>query len=169
MLPQNPSTTQCLYRVAGIAVHDDHILLEKGDIGTWSPPGSPVQSTESARQVLKRTIHEALGDEIHVGQLLWVFERIFDWSGEPMYEMTFCLKMSFPPALLYFPRDMPITWIEQGTPVTFQWVPIEKLSQKRVTPPCLRHKLPELAHNERSIVYSTEQAPAQTVPNMFME
>lgn len=170
MLPQNTNTTQCIYRVAGIAVHDNHILLKQVDSGAWFLPGSQVQPTEPARQVLRRTIAEALGAEIKVEQLLWVFERIFDWHGESVYEMTFCLKMSFPPALLYFPRDRPITWSEQGTPVTFQWIPLEKLAQKRIIPPCLRQKLPKLAHDKHRIVYSAEQASVLTTePLLYAE
>jgi hypothetical protein len=155
MLSFDVKSGQCFYRVAGVAVHDNHVLLQRDLDGVWFAPGKNVAPQESARNALKQAISATLGAEVHIGRLLWVHERIIDGIGEPSYEMTFYFEMSFPKALLCFPRNTPITWIDKGSTMTFQWIPLQKLDAQSIHPACFQQQLHEFAEEIRAISHDT--------------
>jgi ADP-ribose pyrophosphatase YjhB (NUDIX family) len=128
------------YMVAGIAIHSEHVLLQQnGD--TWMPPGGYIEAHQPARAALKQIVHDTLGADIYVGQVMWVVERIFDHLDKPAYDFILYFYMSFPSALLCFPRNTPITWHHQGIPVTYQWIPLDKLDDIKIFPTSLRRAI----------------------------
>lgn len=139
MIPFNTYSMHCAYRVAGIVLHDDHILLQqKGDV--WFLPGGHVEPQESARDALKRALRHLVESDVCVGQLLWVSEHFADRLRDA--EMAFYFQVVFPPALLCFPRNVPIHWTDDmGTPVVLKWIPVAALKTLHVEPSCLSDEL----------------------------
>jgi 8-oxo-dGTP pyrophosphatase MutT (NUDIX family) len=69
------------YRVAGVAVHDDSVLLHKADGDDfWAFPGGRAELGERAEQTLLREMREEIGVAVEVGRLLWDVENFFTSS-----------------------------------------------------------------------------------------
>ena len=72
------------YRVAGILLHDDKILLQKttndSDSG-FAVPGGHVELGETNAETLTREFKEEIGADVTVGDLKWVAEIFFPWEG----------------------------------------------------------------------------------------
>jgi ADP-ribose pyrophosphatase YjhB (NUDIX family) len=155
MLVIQPESVQCSYRVAGMVLHNGHLLMQ-WEKGIWTVPGGRVLPEEPARTALKHIIFASLGIDVEVEQLLWVAEHIFDRSGQPVYDLTFYFQVAFPPALRCFPRNTPITWIDKGAPVTFCWIPLANLDHISSAPPCLRQALATILERRGRIFYYAE-------------
>lgn len=139
MIPFDTYSMHCSYRVAGIALHDNHILLQQKD-DVWFLPGGDVAPQESARDALKRAMRQLVESDVCIGHLLWVSEHFADQVYDS--EMAFYFQVVFPPALLCFPRDVPIRWVDDmDKPVILKWVPIVALGSLHVVPSCLPDEL----------------------------
>jgi ADP-ribose pyrophosphatase YjhB (NUDIX family) len=76
------------YRVAGILVENEHVLLHKmADNKHWSLPSGRVRMMEDSQTSLKREISEELGIQVNVNQLLWIVENFFKYNGENYHEL----------------------------------------------------------------------------------
>jgi ADP-ribose pyrophosphatase YjhB (NUDIX family) len=145
MIPFDTELTQYAYWVAGISIYDRHILLQNKD-GFWIPPGGSVEPRESARDALKRAMHQIMDADISIGQLMWVSENIADCFGETDYEMAFYFQLIFHPALLCFPRDTPIIWeTDLGQKIILRWIPLNKLDSLKLAPSCLVQEIDAFA------------------------
>ncbi|MBK6795945.1 MAG: NUDIX domain-containing protein [Acidobacteria bacterium] len=76
------------YRVAGIAVHENSVLLHKSlNDDFWSFPGGRAEFGEPAEQTLMREMREEIGAEIEVVRLLWFAENFFTYDGFRYHEI----------------------------------------------------------------------------------
>ena len=120
------------YRVAGICVHDGHVLLhreEKDDF--WVTPGGRPRLYESSRDALIREMDEEISTRVEVLRLLWVVENFFEYVGEQWHEIAFYYQMSLPEDSPY--RDVGVDFTGQEGDVTllFHWFPIEEIERVR--------------------------------------
>nr|WP_260986873.1 NUDIX domain-containing protein [Paenibacillus terrae] len=91
------------FRVAGIAVHRDRILLHttlQDDF--WNLPGGRVEFQESTDQALIREIREELGIDIQIDKLLYVNEDFFEYDRMKYHEIGFSLHFLFPKAMKFW-------------------------------------------------------------------
>lgn len=66
-------------RVAGVAVHDDRVLLHRsGHDDFWALLGGRLEVGETSVAGLRREMREELDVDVTVGRLLWVIENFFD-------------------------------------------------------------------------------------------
>ncbi len=71
--------TVFLCRVAGVAVHDNRVLLHRSEHDEfWALPGGRLNVGETAADALRREMVEEVGVEVAVGRLLWVVENFFN-------------------------------------------------------------------------------------------
>src|SRR5918998_511860 len=85
------------YRVAGVCIHDGHVLLhreEKDDF--WVMPGGRPRLFESSRDALAREMDEEIATRVEILRLLWVTENFFTYGGVPFHEIAFYFLMSLP-------------------------------------------------------------------------
>src|SRR5262245_34455556 len=79
-----------IYRVAGVCVHEGHVLLHRGvSDDFWSMPGGRPELLESSSAALVREMREEIGAGIEVGRLLWVMEYFFVHAGRRFHELAF--------------------------------------------------------------------------------
>ncbi len=85
------------YRVAGLAVDGDRVLLHRTEIDDWwSLPGGRVEAGESSPEALVREMSEEMGADILVRRLLWVAEVFFENAGVRHHELGLYFLMEFP-------------------------------------------------------------------------
>lgn len=76
------------YRVAGICIKHDRILLQKPtDDNGFAFPGGHVAFGETNEETLIREFREEIGAEISVGELKWVGELFFRWGDLPCHQI----------------------------------------------------------------------------------
>ena len=125
------------YRVAGVCIRDDKVLLQKPTNDTAHAfPGGHVAFGETHEQTLIREFREELGADITVGELMWVGELFFPWGEKPCHQIC-----------LYYAVDI----VDDRTPkngvfmgaehlehrkfdMEFHWIPVEKLLEIEVYP-----------------------------------
>lgn len=140
------------YRVAGIALHQGHVLLHRAGFDPfWALPGGTVEYMETAEKALMREMHEEIATDVTVGRLLLVIENFFTYRETRYHEIGLYFQMHFAP-------DSPLldlTAITQGTEaffaleprpfkLIFEWMPLHALSSKVIKPDCLVSLLPTI-------------------------
>src|SRR5688572_18605664 len=86
------------YRVVGVAIHNDSVLLHRADHEPfWTLPGGRAEHGETAEQTIKRELLEELTTEVHVDRLLWVVENFFEYEGWSYHELALYFLVRFRP------------------------------------------------------------------------
>ncbi len=76
------------YRVAGICIKNDKILLQKPTNDTaFAFPGGHVTLGETNEQTLIREFREEIDADINVGDLKWVGELFFPWGNKQCHQI----------------------------------------------------------------------------------
>lgn len=83
------------YRVAGILIRNDQVLLQRpvGDSG-YAFPGGHVGFGETNEETLIREFKEEISADIRVNGLRWVGEIFFPWSNRPCHQICLYYDIS---------------------------------------------------------------------------
>ena len=112
------------YRVVGVAVNDDHVLLHQAEGDDfWVLPGGRAEFGEPAEQTLKREMREELDLEIEIVRLLWIVENFFTYANKRYHEIALYFLMRLPASCKYLLESGPFEIEDAGTPLTFRWFP----------------------------------------------
>jgi len=126
------------YRVAGILLRDNKILLQKPTNDTaYAIPGGHVELGETNAETLIREFKEEIGVDITVGDLKWVWENFFPWGDKPCHQI--CLYYD---VKLINEKQIPLDGVFVGDEriegrdfkIEFHWTPIKALNQIEVYP-----------------------------------
>lgn len=129
-----------MYRVAGIAVHEESLLVEKSlEYGFCFVPGGRVEYGENAVEALVRELWEELGEEVTVGRLVVVADNMFELGGERYQEIGLYFLIEFASGAEVLRRQGPFAGNESGT--TFQWIPLDEVEQASLFPVFLRERV----------------------------
>ena len=123
--------TRFNYRVAGIALHDQQVLLNciEGQ-DHWFLPGGRVEMGETSREGLRREMQEELQEDVHVGRLLWIAESFFgEMEGKNYHELGLYYVMDFAPESPLYQAKEPFFRLEGQMRMTFQWFSLTELEQ----------------------------------------
>jgi len=137
------------YRVVGIAVHENSVLLHQAEgEDFWSFPGGRAEFGEPAQETLKREMREEISAEVEVVRLLWLVENFFIYADKRYHEIALYFLMRLPATFKYLGQPGSFQGEEDGTKLTFQWFPQqpEVLSSLPLLPSFLQtavRKLPE--------------------------
>jgi len=126
------------YRVAGILIYDNKILLQKppNDTG-YALPGGHVGLGETNAQTLEREFREEIGADIAINSLKWVAEIFFPWGDKPCHQICLFYDVGLKNA-----AQIPLDGIFTGDEhleesefkIEFCWISIDTLSQIEVYP-----------------------------------
>ena len=133
------------YRVAGIALYEEHVLLHQADgYDFWFLPGGRVEFGETAADALTREMHEELNCTIEIGRLVWVMENFFSGSThELIHEIGWYFLMNLPHSFKYT-LQMPFRGVGTDSKLTFQWHRCDMLEDLPLYPVALRTGLRSL-------------------------
>lgn len=82
MIAFNRGPARFNYRIVGIALHNNQVLLHKAEGGSfWSLPGGRAELLEPATETLKREMREELDLDVQVERLVWIVEDFYQ-DGE---------------------------------------------------------------------------------------
>lgn len=119
------------YRVGGVLIHNDKILLQKPKDDDYAIIGGHVSSMETTRETLKREYQEELHADVEVDNLLAVSEIFFPWwDNKPCHQVCFYYKVH-----LCEEGSIPMDGIFSGydeldnrrVDLDFCWVPLDEL------------------------------------------
>lgn len=117
------------YRVGGILIHNDKILLQKPQNDDYSIIGGHVAAAETSAEALKREFMEELHADIEVGELVAVGEIFFPWGKKPCHQISLYYKVELNS------DNIPLDGIFHGyddfdnkrIDLDFCWVPLAEL------------------------------------------
>ena len=118
------------YRVGGILIHDDKILLQRPKNDDYAIIGGHIASMETTKQTLAREYKEELKSDIEVDDLIAVGEVFFPWGKMPCHQVCFYYKVH-----LKDENAIPMNGVFQGyddlgnerIDLDFCWVPLDEL------------------------------------------
>ena len=132
------------YRVAGILVHDNKVLLQKpNNSNEYAFPGGQVIFGETTAEALIRRWRQETGTNIDVGELKWLEENLFLLDGKPFQQICLNYIVSFKNASTNQLTDglTSLTYSKDDeNAVCFYWIPLEEVQTLKVYP----EKAPEL-------------------------
>jgi len=159
MLIIRQDSLRFVFRVAGVAVHHDRVLLHRAERDDfWSLPGGRGEMMEPSLETLRREILEETGLAVTVDRLLWVVENFFDHRDKTYHELGLYFLMTFPP-------DSPV-WTYGETfegqelfpdgrrlKLIYQWFPLAGLDGLTILPSFLPGGLRQLPLSTQHIVH----------------
>lgn len=118
------------YRVGGILIHADKILLQKPKNDDYAIIGGHVSAMETTAETLKREFQEELHASIDVGRLIAVGEVYFPWGEKPCHQICLYYQVQLAGA-----PTIPLEGTIHGydmldnvrTDLNFCWVPLDEL------------------------------------------
>jgi ADP-ribose pyrophosphatase YjhB (NUDIX family) len=155
-------------RVAGIAIHEGHILLHRAESDDfWALPGGRDELLEPAATSLKREMKEEMNADVTVMRLLWVVENFFEY-GQRCHELGLYFLIDLGSNFPHYDKTRPFFGIEDGLGsdkslrLIFQWFPVDRLETERLFPTFLRTGLRDIpAHTQHIVHYDTDDEGQQ--------
>ncbi|OZU89425.1 NUDIX hydrolase [Virgibacillus indicus] len=138
------------YRVAGIWIKNDHVLIHKDVNDTkWALPGGRAEMFEDSRNTLIREFQEELAVKAETGRLLWIVENFFSYRGTEFHEIGLYYEVVGESSLLF---QSDAFHGEEGERLIYKWLPIGELDTVELYPAFLRKGLRALpAYTEHLI------------------
>lgn len=135
-----------IYRIVGVAIHDEHALLHRAIHDTfWSLPGGRCEATEASDETLIREMQEEMGLTVNVERLLWIVENFFTIDGRSWHELGLYYQMTLPADAPQLNVTAPFPGMETNDiPLIFQWFPLADLPSLQLYPYFLRTGLQAL-------------------------
>lgn len=125
------------YRVGGILIHNNKILLQKPKNDDYAIIGGHVSRMETTEQTLKREFEEELHASIAVDKLIAVGEVFFPWGNKPCHQISLYYKVrlqdenSIPLDGVFSGYD---DWGNKRISLDFCWVSMDELKNATVYP-----------------------------------
>lgn len=146
------------YRVAGVAIQDGKVLLQRRvEGGFFFLPGGRAELQESAAQTLRREMQEEVQADVTVERLLWVVENFFAHEGKTFHELGMYFLMSFPENSPVLDTNKTFFVQEAGHRFALQWLSLDALSTMPVYPSFLQTALQALPDTMEHIVQIDEK------------
>ena len=141
-----------IYRVGGIAVHNERLLVEHDSEHRFCfVPGGRVEYGENAMQALAREVREELGEDATIGRLALVTDNLFELDGSRYQEMALYFLIEFAPGSPVLDRDGSFEGSEPGT--VFQWIPLDAVEQANLFPTLLQPRVKAMPKNTEYVVH----------------
>jgi 8-oxo-dGTP pyrophosphatase MutT (NUDIX family) len=153
MITFTRGNTKFTYRIAGIAIADGHVLLQRAEDGNeWFVPGGRAELLETAQDGLRREMREELHADVRVERLLFVVENFFSVGNIAHHELGLYFSISFLDDDMY-DRQRTFSVKEGNLPFIFQWIPLHTLETAVIYPLCMQEALQSIPEATQHIVH----------------
>lgn len=142
------------FRVAGVAIHNGHVLLDRNTRNHyWVLPGGHPDLMEPMGVAVKREIQEEIGADAEVGRMLWSVENFY-YKDRPIHELSFYFLVELPADSPLLLSNGPFYGDEHGRQLIYQWFPIDEkiLTKLPLYPSFLTSALTNLPTSPQHIV-----------------
>jgi ADP-ribose pyrophosphatase YjhB (NUDIX family) len=149
------------YRVAGVAIHNGRILLDRNSRNSyWVLPGGHPEMMEPMTDALYREVKEEIGADVEIVRLLWILENFF-YKNKDIHELSFYFLMQIHPESKLLKSNGPFYGEEHGHQLTFQWFPLNELELNDLPlyPSYLAQALMSLPKSPQHIVFRDSEKP----------
>ncbi|WP_411170628.1 NUDIX hydrolase [Clostridium sp. MB05] len=147
------------YRVAGILIHDNKLLIMKDDNSPYYYiPGGRVRMHETSESAIIREIKEEVKIETKVNRLLWVVENLFieEQSGDRFHEIGLYYLLDIKDESIFKKGNEFITNENGQHNLMFTWVELEKIKDLYIYPLFLKEKIMNLPNCVEHIIETKE-------------
>lgn len=142
------------YRVGGLLIKDDKILLQKPKGDDFSIIGGHVSCFETTAETLKREFEEEIHAKIEIDRLLAVGEIFFPWGQKPCHQICMYYKVH-----LLNDHEIPLDGSFCGyddldnerIELDYCWVPLERLRNGLKVYPL--ELIPHILNDKNEIVH----------------
>ena len=131
------------YRICGIIVHGDKLLVMKDDgIGHYYLPGGRVHLHETTDEAILREMREELQAEAKIVRPLWMNQSFFtlDGTDERFHEVCLYYLMDISGTDI-LSRGECFSYAEEGHLHTFEWMPFEMLKETYIYPLFIKQEI----------------------------
>jgi ADP-ribose pyrophosphatase YjhB (NUDIX family) len=149
------------YRVVGVAIHNDSVLLHRADHETfWTLPGGRAEHGETAETTIRREMQEELATNIEIVRLLWFVENFFSSEDLQYHEIALYFLIRFPPGSAPLGVEA-FNSSDGGVTLRFKWFPIlrDELAGLPLLPAFLPQALTDLPTSVGHIVQRETSLP----------
>jgi ADP-ribose pyrophosphatase YjhB (NUDIX family) len=144
------------FRVVGIALHHEHVLLHRTpQENFWTFPGGRAELGETTANTLRREMREELAADIEIIRLLWIVENFFDYDQRHYHELAFYFLMRLPDDSPYLDQTQTHAGQEAEPELIFQWFRNEadELAGLPLLPSFLQTALQDLPATTQPVVH----------------
>ena len=145
------------YRVGGILIHDDKVLLQKAvDDEGYAVPGGHVRLGEISSETLAREFREEAYADIEVDRLVLVGEIFFPWDDTPCQQICLYYAVSLCDESR-IPLDGEFPFLDESgqkrTDLVFSWIPLSEIPGLLIYPSDIKRYLLSLPEHIEYFVY----------------
>ena len=141
------------FRIAGIFVHNNRILLQKAiKSGAWVLPGGRSEINETSCEALIREMKEELGVEIRIKRLVWIIENFNAYETKGLHEMGFYYFGQLNSECNMYGIQGDFEGNENNIKLIFRWFEINEISKLDIYPKFLKEHLNLLPENIQHII-----------------
>lgn len=150
------------YRVAGVCIHDDHVLLHRAEPDDfWALPGGRCELLEASTQTLLREMREEIQLDIQVGRLLWIIENFFTHHEEQVHELALYYEFNLPDHCALLNKGASHTggdFTSSGLAVRleYKWFRLDELPRVRLYPTFFKTHLQHLPEAPCHVIHQDE-------------
>ena len=135
----------CHFRVAGLLVRNNHLLVQKNKSNPYTIPGGHVFFGETSENALIREFKEEIGIDVQICRLIWVEENFWKWGKKDAHNISFYyLVMQKDEAAL---SDTFISPYKDKNDVTIQWISFDNLKKVEIYPEYIKFKITNISNN----------------------
>lgn len=135
------------YRVAGIIIHDNKLLVMKDEHAPYYYiPGGRVSMNELSEDAIIREIREELNAEVKINRMLWVNENLFheQYLHENYHEICFWYLLDMTDDKLINKENEFIHKDNEEKNLTFYWKDINEIKDLNIYPLFIKKNISQL-------------------------
>lgn len=135
------------YRVAGIIIHDNKLLVMKDEHAPYYYiPGGRVSMNELSEDAIIREIREELNAEVKVKRMLWVNENLFheEYFHENYHEICFWYLLDMTDDELINKESEFVHKDNEEKNLTFYWKDIDEIKDLIIYPLFIKNNILQL-------------------------
>lgn len=135
------------YRIGGVLIKDNQILLTKGDEDDYSLPGGHVQIGETSKEAIIREFKEETNLDVEVVDNIATFENFFKMGKTPCHQVCMFYRLKLV-------NDNQEYKPEPDTKDThFVWFPLDQLESIKIYPIGIKEEITKKEVNNHHFIY----------------